>query len=51
MMFWKPSLEASSISVFRQRGSYPGGPLRLSYSQSLGATYTLTCYDMYLVQG
>ena len=38
MMFWK-----LAVSVFR-----PDEPLKLSYSQSLGTTDTLTCQVMYL---
>jgi len=29
-------LEAGSADVFRQSSVYPGGPLRTSYSQSMG---------------
>jgi hypothetical protein len=44
----KQDISASSISDFRQRSTYPGGPIRLRYSQSLDSIKTLTCYDMYL---
>jgi len=31
------------VSVFRQRSFCVGGPLRLSYSQTMGTTVTVTC--------
>jgi len=35
-------LEATSVSVFRQRSTSSGGPLRLGYSQSMGTIETIT---------
>jgi hypothetical protein len=49
LLFWGPCplsnflnahrvLEAGSVPIIKQRSTYPGGPLRLMYSQSLGTT-------------
>jgi len=40
--------EAGSVFIFMQRSAKPGGPLSSGYSQSLGTTETVTCYNMYL---
>jgi len=37
-------LEGGSVSVFRQRSAYLGGPHSLSYSQSLGTTETVNLF-------
>jgi len=37
-------LEGGSVSVFRQRSTYLGGPHRVRYSQSLGATETVNFF-------
>jgi len=44
-------LEASSVSIFSERSTQPGGPLRLSSSKSLGTTERVMCRAMYLTAG